>query len=574
MADSIFSKVSIESSKSKVYSSALRTTALIRGHEAVIEMLESNTNVKQRVESLCEIADERLLTGDKEGAEYVARYAFGILGDYEYSLAGLPDYGVKVEKFDRKKISKELFDVGEYDLALKIASLSDDIKWFTKLLIKIANKIDDTEKEKAVKLFKSALSIINSSGMEIDVNRRDRYSQSYDKDHPTITDLAQIASSFFYLGKPENIKTLLPPYSELSKMLWQSTDLYAYEALHIYALLGEEEAIEKDVLALTDDWQRSYAQAWLREISDLFPNIDFSDSQYSLKRNEADCSLSVSYDEKADGNLGLCIVSDFEFAHECKISLDFYKKLEMLSDFHNKESHEEFSSLLKELSIPYSNTSRDYGEEMKWCAKRTMLIHHFIKSGLFEKHKYLLDEFEEFINLQNTSRQHSMLYTITDIMLKIDHPITDIMDRIRITYDERNYESERDNSNRPKVIKALTAVLKEYPDCSEAIEMAKEACYEYIANNYSYDFDVCIKAQKILDVDLGLQSAFIVALKSRPWYSLIDLFNHFNVAALRKIVDSNFNRTLSAAEVKTDLCVELEKLGIVNAVDAGGILDE
>ena len=536
------------STKSKAFNEVIDTIALIKGHEAAIEMLIPISDIKEHIISLCRIAKERLLANDSENAEYVSQYAFSVLSKYEYTLTGLPEHGISTKKYDRKKISKNLFEIGEYHLALKVASLSNNDKWYAKLLIKTAIETMNKEKNEAVKMFTSALSLIKSK-MDIDVNKyhfRSRWGDDYDKDHPTITDLVTVANSLIQLDEIDVVKSLFPPYSEFSKLLWQSADMYAYEALCIYLAIGEKDAIEKDLLLIAEQGQLAYAKAWLYPFSDSFDSIDFSNISFSFKRDKTDGSLSISYDDEADDNPRLYFLTDLGFEHKSKISLDFHATLKTLSELCDNESYAELDALIAQLSTPYSDTDDSYEKQSEWCAKRVLLIRHLIKNNVFEKYEYLFNELEEFVSHQDRSLDYLLLWTLTEILLEINKPVGDIINRIRRIYDKkRDDEKNTPNTHTPycrRVIKALTAILLKYPTETEAIAMLQEVCFYYIAYDYFDDYKVCIEAEKCLGLDLGLQSAYLTSLVTKPWYSSVDLLAHLDIDVLRVIVNESIER--------------------------------
>jgi len=510
-------------------------SSFIDGTEVAVAMSPKSSTVKEYVSLLCKIAEERIANKDVNGAEQIAKEALSKLTLSDYNLVSLDEYHLKEHVFNPIDISKNLFDIGEYEFALKVAAISGKSKWFAKLLMKTALEILSSNKSRALKLFEMALDIIKTYKLKIDVNKKENSKWSdcaYEKDEPTIMDFVIMSRELIWLGDKDSARSILPPYPEFSEMLWQSTNLYAYEGLYIYFMLGDKEEIKKDLMAVCDAMRLKFAKAWLAVAKDDFCEIDFSDINFFFSRDENAHTLSISYESNNSDGLMVRI-------YDADIPIDFYESLEKLTELHEKGSITELHKLIQKLSAPYDGENH-YGQQRKWSVRMILLIRKLHEIGILNQNKMIISDFKDFLFNMDSVRDN-LICLWSDTLLYIDSPIEDIVENIKLTYCKK-YNGEYYNPDRPNVARALTAVLKKYPSHSEAIRMIREVCHGYIENAYSYDYGAFIEAQQSLSVDLGMRTAFLDALQLKPWYDMIDLFAYLDLQALRKVIEISYGR--------------------------------
>ena len=199
--------------------------------------------VKRFIASRCKIAEEFRLAGKITYAKHTAYRAFEALPVANEGYVYADTSHTHKNIFNPIDISKSLFELGEYDLVFFSAALSGDTEGYAKVLIKTALAVVRNDKCKGLSLFRQALSVIEAYSDEIDVNKKEHASwvnHDYEKDKPTIMDFVTMARELIWLKDMEAVRLILPLYPEFAKMLWQSTNLHAYEALYIYYLLGEK----------------------------------------------------------------------------------------------------------------------------------------------------------------------------------------------------------------------------------------------------------------------------------------------------------------------------------------------
>ena len=179
---------------------------------------------------------------------------------------------------------------------------------------------------------------------------------------------------------------------------------------------------------------------------------------------------------------------------------------------------------------------------MDWTVKMILLIRKLHELGLLDQYENIIVDFEKFLYAeQHDSVRDHAVWMWTDTLVLIGRPVVEIIEKIKITYDKK-YDGEHYNPDRPNIVRALASVLKKYPTNAEALEMIREVCSGYIENDYSHHYEAFIEAQRNLSINLGLQGAFLNALKSKPWYEMIDMIAYFDLLALREIARFSFER--------------------------------
>ncbi|GHU78245.1 hypothetical protein AGMMS49992_28410 [Clostridia bacterium] len=502
----------------------------------------SQYNVRSFIAGECKIAEELRLAGDIRVANNVAYQAFNTISAANEGYIYSDTNHTKENIYNPIDISKGLFKIGEYNLALACAALSGDTEWYAKALIKVALAVVKVNKNRALLLFKQSLSAIDTFSCEIDVNRKEHASwrnYDYEKDKPTIMDFVTMARELIQLKDIDAVRSILPSYHEFSKLLWQSTNLYAYEALFIYYLLGEKATIEKDLLEISGDAQVGYAKAWLAVVSDELSGVDFSKVTFSLRRDYDSETLSATYNGEHPEAFDLSV--DFGFENKSNVSVEFYLLLDKLKELRDKKDTDDINWLITKLTTPYDGTN-NYGMQADWAAKMILIIRKLHEIGALSQYENIISDFEKFLySAQHDSVRDHAVWMWTDTLVLIDRPVDEIIEKIKITYDKK-YDGEHYNPDRPNIVRALAAILKKYPTNAEALEMIREVCSGYIENAYSYQYEAFIEAQRNLNIDLGLKGAFLSALKIKPWYEMIDLFAYFDLSALRKIARYSLDR--------------------------------
>ena len=509
-------------------------SALIENTEIAITMLPKSSSVKESVSLLCKIAEERFGNKDIIGAELIAKNALSKLSSSDYNLVSLDEYHLKKHVFNPVDISKSLFDVGEYELALKVAAISGEAKWYAKLLMKTAQEVLNNNKSWALELFEIALDIIKTYKLKIDVNKKENSEWSdhvYEKDEPTIMEFVIMSRELMWLGDKDSAKSTMPPYSEFSAMLWQSTNLYAYEGLYIYFVLGAKAEVKKDLMTVRDPMKLKHAKAWLAVVKEEFNEVDFSDITFFFSRDEKSHILSVHYEHQHSDEM---MVREYGV----DIPINFYILLEKLTELHREGSTQELRELIARLASPYDGENH-YGKQKSWSVQMILLIRKLNEIGILDQNKVIISDLKGFLSDRN-SVHNDLVCLWIDTLIFIDSPIEDIVENIKLIYNR--YNGEHYNPDRPNIARALTSVLKKYPNHSESIEMIREVCRGYIENAYSYDYRAIIEAQQSLNIDLGLKDAFWNALQTKPWYNMIDLFAYLDLQALKKVAQISYDR--------------------------------
>ena len=510
-------------------------SAFIENTETAITMAPKSSTVKESVSLLCKIAEERLANNDITSAELIAKEALSKLSSSDYNLVSLDEYHLKKHVFNPIDISKSLFDVGEYELALKIAAISGVAKWYAKLLMKTAQEILSSNKSWALKLFEMALDIIKTYKIKIDVNKKENSEWGdyvYEKDEPTIMDYVIMSRELLWLGDKDSAKSMLPTYSIFSEMLWQSTNLYAYEGLYIYFVLGAKEEIEKDLMTVSDSLKLKYAKVWLVIVKDEFSKVDFSDISFSLSRDGKSHILSACCEYK---DLGGMLIREYD----TDIPISFYILLDKLEELQQECSTLELNELITKLTLPYDGENH-YGKQKNWSVRMILLIRKLHEMGILDQNKVIISDLKNFLSDKDSVRDN-LVELWSDTLIFIDSSVEDIVKNIKLTYNKK-YNGEHYNPDRPNIARALMLVLKKYPNHPEAIGMIREVCQGYIENAYSYDYRVFIEAQESLCIDLGLKNAFLSALQVKPWYDMIDLFAYLDLQALQRVTQISYGR--------------------------------
>jgi len=519
----------------------LQIAWLMHDIEEPPDVIFSEYNVKSFIAGQCKIAEELRLAGKLILAKNMAYRAFEAISVANKGYVYSDTHHTKKNIFNPIDISKSSFELVEYDLSLVSAALSGDTEWYAKALMKVALAVVKEDKLRGLYLFRQALFVIGTYSVEIDVNRKEHTSWSghiYEKNKPTIMDFVTMARELIGLKDMEAARSILPSYLDFAKMLWQSTNLYAYESLHIYCLLGEKAAIEKDLLTVSDKAQLGYAKAWLTVVSEEFSAVDFSEVTFSLRRDYESDTLSATYDGEHLEKFRLSV--DLGFEWKVHVPVEFYQALDTLKELHNKKDTEALNKLVAELATPYDGTNH-YGMQADWTAKMILLIRKLYEYGMLDRYEYIVTDFEKFLYSGRESVRDHAVWMWTDTQVLIGRAADEIIKKIRITYDKK-YDGERYNPDRPNIVRALTVVLKKHPNNTEAIEMIREACGGYVRDAYSHKYEAFISAQQSLNIDLGMKEALLIAFKTKPWYEMMDLLAYFDLSALRKIAGFSFNR--------------------------------
>ena len=203
--------------------------------------------------------------------------------------------------------------------------------------------------------------------------------------------------------------------------------------------------------------------------------------------------------------------------------------------------------MLRNLAIPYKGENH-YGMQENWCVRRILLIRKLHELGILKQNESIVSELESFLSDKDILHD-KLIWMWSETLILIDQPVEKIMENIKRTYNKR-YHGEHYNPDRPNIVRALAAVLKKYPDNSDAFDMIRNACRGYIENTYSYDYKALIEAQKSLNIDLGLKDAFLCALQTKPWYNMIDLFAHLDLQALQNVTKVSYDRMTESMKVK------------------------